>query len=139
MGMNLHMRTPNQVVNELFKKSVRQTYLIRNYSGFIFGEEASGENCEFNQIERVYNIDLSPLKMLNHGGFGWAEVSVEEWKDWEIEKASTSIEKEKVLKEYAKKLKKAKINDEKEFKNNWIQTAKVKTTIKELISKTRIT
>ncbi len=135
MGMNYHMRAKNKAVELEYKKSGKTLYLNRLFSGFILGKETWGEDCEYNQIEKIYEIELSPLRTFNYGGLELYGEEIHGWKEWELSKVSKQEDIDKVNLESQEKLKKAIEQDKYNFENNWIETKLVEQTIKELISK----
>lgn len=135
MGMNLHLRSSNKEIDEEYEKSGKRIYLNRIFSGFVFGQESYGQNCEFNQIEKLYEIELKSFRMLNYGGMHLYKEDLEGLRDWELSKTSNSIEIEKINIEYEQRLNTAKIQDIKELENNWVATSILKKTIEELINK----
>lgn len=138
MGMNYNMRHPKEDDKELRQKlrqEMRYTFLYRNYNAFASGPEATGENCEFYQIEKLYDIDLSPLRCYNYGGFGIYEENVESEFEWKLENAESDTEREQLKKRFAIKLEEAKHEDKDALENNWVATKIVKSTILNLIEK----
>jgi hypothetical protein len=137
MGMNYSMRYPIEDDIDLYRKIDKEvrTWLHRGYSAFICDPEGAGDICEFHQIEKLYNIDLSPLRCYNYGGLGMYEENVEGELDWKLENAESDAEKEELKKIYAIKLEEAKLEDKEDFENNWIATSIVKSTILSLFEK----
>ena len=125
-------------IEKEYLKSGKNLYLNRNYNIFIWGIESWGEECEFNQIQTFYNIDLSPLRMFNYGGLGTHCEEIDGWKDWELSKVSKQKDIDRINFEYQEKLKIVTAKDEYDFENNWIETQTVKQTIKNLISQINV-
>jgi len=135
MGNSIDLRAKNKQLEEEYRKTGKRVYLRKNYNVFIWGIESWGEDCEFNQLQKFYKIDLSPLRMFNFGGLGIHTEEIDGWKEWELSKGSKQEEISKINSEYQEKLKKAIEKDKLDHKNNWVDTQLVKQVILELISK----
>lgn len=135
MGNGIMLRAKRKKLEVEYRKTGKLPALTKNYNVFIWGIESWGEDCEFNQIQKFYEIDLSPLRMFNFGGLGTHTEEIDGWKDWELSKVSKQEKINKINSEYQEKLKKAIEKDKHDHKNNWVTTQLVKQVILELISK----
>ena len=135
MGMNLHLRTFDQALEVLYVDSGESLYLNRNYSSFILGIEASGDDCVYNQMEKIYELDLSPLRKFNYGGMGLYEEEYAGVREWELSKATTPAEKEEINREFDEIIASAKEEDLKSFEEDWESTEVIRKTIEQFIAK----
>jgi len=135
MGNSIILRAKSKKLEEEYRKTGKGLFLRKNYNVFIWGIESWGEDCEFNQLQKFYEINLSPLRMFNFGGLGIHTEEIDGWKDWELSKVSKQEEINQINSEYQEKLEEAIKKDKLDHKNNWVNTQLVKQVIHELISK----
>lgn len=84
MGMDYYLIAKNEDIQDDLRFSEIENSLDRPMNAFIDGEEAYGKNSEYNQIERLFEIDLSPFQVFNNHGYFLHFESVEGEMDWKL-------------------------------------------------------
>lgn len=131
MGTSIWMRSPSRDLDETYckEKGTLKLSLSKNYNDFANGYEAIGENCDFAQIQNIFEIDLSPFRVFNHAGMVDTLSDEEIYRDYLLKKAKTEKEKEKITKEYAIRIERIKISEAEQMRENWVEMEQLKSTI----------
>ena len=131
MGTSIWIRSSNRNLDEKYckEKGTLKLSLSKSYNDFASGYEAVGENCDFAQIQEIFEIDLSPFRIFNHAGMGNIEEEEESYRDYLLKKAKTELEKEKIIEDCISNIKSRKISEAKLLKENWVLMDKLKSTI----------
>lgn len=130
----MRIRYPNDLSLKI--KTGLEHYISETYNDFLRGMEYEGERSEFSQIQKLYHIDLSPLLFFNEAGEGIYEEDLKSERDWKLQINVVSDEEYvELYKAYNKKIETAKLQEIEDYKNKWIDTKIVKSTILNLIKK----
>jgi hypothetical protein len=157
MGMNYSLVAKNEGIDDMVRDSKIESYLDRGINAFINagdvsfqlngpnasasikafinGEDTHIISSEYNQIQRLFEIDLSPFQVFNCHGYSPSLEHIEGEMDWRLYEAKTEEEKNKIKAHYKPKLEEAKIKDIEYYKKNWIETKVVKQMLLDLIQK----
>jgi hypothetical protein len=95
MGVDIWCRTELDIEHDLM------TALSRPFGYFCSGPDAYGENCEFNQVQQLLDIDLTPLQLTNYSGIDSELSGYDDYIQWKVSEAASEAERQEILAEAA--------------------------------------
>lgn len=96
MGMNYRLIPKNKAIHKMLYNAKIETLLERPTNAFIVGKTASGKDSEYNQLEKLFDIDLSPFQVFNTHGYHLFTENVEGEMDWRLYNAKTEEGKNQI-------------------------------------------